>query len=354
MKVAANQKTVDAIVVTCPADVGYLSGFTGDDSSLVFSRMWACLVTDGRYSERADKDCADIDVHVRKASMSQAVADVLKGCRVRRVGVQAEHITLRSRNALAAALGGRQLRELDSVTAPCRETKDSWELRAIRKAVRIAQRAFLDLTAGGADALIGRSERQVAARLDYLMRCAGADSPAFDTIVAAGAHGSDPHYSPADTKIRKSQAVLLDWGAMFGGYCSDLTRVVFTGRIPPELAEIYEVVLRAQAAGLRKIAPGISLRAVDAAARKVIEQAGYGRQFVHSLGHGLGRDVHERPVLGAKVRGRLRKGMVVTVEPGIYIPGVGGVRIEDDVLVTSNGRQKLSSLPRKAAQMVLR
>jgi len=342
------------MLITCPADVGYLSGFTGQDSVLVGAREWACLITDGRYAERAGRDCVGIDVYVRKAGIFQAVAEVLKGRKVRRIGVQAEHLTLRARDALARALGGRRLQAVDAVTVAGRESKDPQELRAIRKAVRIAQRAFVELTAGGAKTLIGRSERQVAAELDYLMRRAGADKPAFETIVAAGAHSSDPHYTPADTKIKPDQAVLLDWGAVVDGYCSDLTRVVFTGRIPPELSEIYEVVLRAQTAGLRKIAPGVSFRAVDAAARKVIEQAGYGRRFVHSLGHGLGRHVHESPALAATAKGRLRKGMVVTVEPGIYVPGVGGIRIEDDVLVTSDGRRKLSSLPRTATQMVLR
>ncbi|MFW5839433.1 MAG: M24 family metallopeptidase, partial [Planctomycetota bacterium] len=177
---------------------------------------------------------------------------------------------------------------------------------------------------------------------------------AFETIVAAGAHGSLPHYRPGKTKIRPDQAVLIDWGAKVDGYCSDLTRVVFTGTIPPKIEEIYTVVLRAQKAAISAIKAQVSCKAVDAAARKIIEQAGYGEQFIHGLGHGIGLQIHEAPSVGRRSDKRLRQGMVVTVEPGIYLPGVGGVRIEDDVLVEANGQRKLTSLPKTLKTMVLR
>ena len=156
------------------------------------------------------------------------------------------------------------------------------------------------------------------------------------------------------TKIRPNQTVLIDFGAMVDGYCSDLTRVVFTGRIPPKLEEIYEVVLCAQKAGISAARCGVKCKSVDTAARKVIDKAGYGKQFLHSLGHGIGRAVHESPVLGPKIDRTLKKGMVVTVEPGIYIPQLGGIRIEDDVLITSKGPVRLSSLPRNLEAMRLK
>jgi Xaa-Pro aminopeptidase len=251
-------------------------------------------------------------------------------------------------------MGNRRIRPICELTGPLRAVKGDDELRAIRKAIRLAQRAFSELIAPGARALLGRSERDVAGELDYRMQQLGAAGAAFETIVAAGAGSSNPHYSPSAARIRPGQAVLFDWGALVDGYCSDLTRVVFTGRIPRAFADVYRVVLRAQAAGIAAIRPGVACRSVDAAARKVIEAAGYGRQFLHSFGHGVGREVHEQPVLAQGATGRLRKGMVVTAEPGVYLPGVGGIRIEDDVLVTRDGRRRLSSLPRDPAAMTLR
>jgi Xaa-Pro aminopeptidase len=232
------------------------------------------------------------------------------------------------------------------VLSELRSVKDDEEIRRIRKAISVAQRAFRELIAKAPRALIGRSERDAAAELDYRMRQLGASEAAFETVVAAGAHSSLPHYRPGSAPIRRDQVVLFDWGAKVDGYCSDLTRTVFVGRIPPKLARIYEVVLRAQQAGIAAVRSGAECRAVDAAARKVIEAAGFGEQFMHGLGHGIGRAVHEGPALAQLSASRLRSRMVVTVEPGIYIPGVGGVRIEDDILVTPQGAKRLSSLGR--------
>jgi Xaa-Pro aminopeptidase len=342
------------MLVTEPADVSYLTGFTGEDSALVYAANWACLITDGRYSERAAAECGDLQLLVRGGGMGAAVAEAISGRGVRRLGVQAETVTLYAAEALQKAVGGRKLIAVPGLTARLREIKDDAEIRAIRKAVIIAQQAFRGLLAGGAGGLVGRSEREIAGELDYRMRLAGADAPSFETIVAAGRASSNPHYVPSSRRVKAGQCVLIDWGALVGGYCSDLTRVVFTGRIPPELAEPYEVVLRAQAAGIEAIRPGASCKAVDQAARKVIDDAGHGENFLHSLGHGLGRKVHEGPTLSSLADKRLKKGMVVTVEPGIYLPGVGGIRIEDDVLVTADGHKRLSSLPRQARAMVPR
>lgn len=354
LKSARHSAAIDAMLVSDPTDVSYLTGFTGDDSMLVVADRWASLITDGRYRDRAEAECPDIEVRVRSVSMARAVGESLAGRRVRRLGVQAEHVTLAAADALAGSIGSRRLKPVPFVTSSLRAVKDDEELRLIRKAVGLAERAFRDLLRPGARALLGRSERQVAAELDYRMRRLGASGPAFETMVAAGPAAANPHYSPGDVKIRLGQAVLLDWGAVADGYCSDLTRVVFTGRIPPELAEPYQVVLRGQAAGLAAIRAGAACRTADAAGREVIRRAGYGDRFVHSLGHGLGRAVHEAPALAGANARRLRAGMVVTVEPGIYLPGVGGVRIEDDVLVTRDGARRLSTLPRTSAAMVLR
>jgi Xaa-Pro aminopeptidase len=248
---------------------------------------------------------------------------------------------------------GAKLVEADGIASRLRQSKDELELAAMRKAIRIAEQAFKELFSLGAKGWIGRTERDLAAELDYRMRKAGADALAFPTIFAAGAHGSVPHYCPDSTRIKPDQAVLIDWGASAGGYCSDLTRVVFTGTIPAKIKEIYEVVRRSQAAGIAAIRPGAACKAVDAAAREVIEKAGFGPKFGHGLGHGLGREVHENPRLGKLSPARLASGMVITVEPGIYLPGIGGVRIEDDVLVTGTSSRRLTSLPRDLEAMRL-
>lgn len=367
-----------ALLVTRPEDVSYLSGFTGDDSFLLIgasrarpqmrtgagrqrrsqsppgsSSPFSCLLTDGRYGEQAAAECPGTEVFVRKGAMSAAMSETLGRHKVRSMALQAEHLTIQWRDAMAKAMPKVRLAPAADIVGPLRQIKDEHEVAAIRRAVAAAQDAFKSLLAQGRKAFIGRTERQVAAELDYRMRLAGADKSSFETIVAAGAHGSLPHYRPGSTVIGKDDQVLIDWGAFVGGYASDLTRVVFTGRIPPQLGQVYEVVLKAQAAGIAAVRAGAALKSVDAAARRTIAAAGYGDQFVHSLGHGVGRQIHEQPAIGAKVPGRMRSGMVVTIEPGIYLPGVGGVRIEDDVLVTSGGPEVLSSLPKDLASMTL-
>jgi len=356
LRLAGAEAGVNVLLVSRSEDVSYLTGFSGEDSYVALHDGGACLITDGRFYEQAGRECDGIDIHVRTGAMPAAVAEVVRpwGRAKASVGVQGDHVTILGRERLAKALRGLRVVNVSGVLRQLRTVKDDSEIRAIRKAIGVAERAMRQLLAQGAAAFAGRSERQVAAELDYRMRLAGADGPAFETIVAAGANASLPHYRPAGAKIRRGQGVLIDWGAAVGGYVSDLTRVVVVGKIPPKLAEVYEVVLRAQAKAVATVRPGVKCRSADAAARKVIAQAGYGGQFVHGLGHGIGREVHESPALARLAGGRLRKHMVVTVEPGIYLPGIGGVRIEDDVLVTTSGAKCLSTLPRSAAAMTVR
>lgn len=342
-----------ALLVSDPLDVGYLSGFGGEESYLLVGRSWGCLITDGRFDEQAHAQCPDLEILVRQVPLAEAMAQVARQRRLRRVGFQAGHLTVAWRTRLEEALGPRRFRPVSDGLLVQRCVKDEAEIRAIRRAVRIAESAFEEMVRRGAAWFVGRTERQVAAELDYLVRLAGADEAAFPTVVAAGAHSSLPHHRPGDTPIRRHQAILIDWGARKDGYCSDLTRVLLVGTIPPKLARVYDVVLAAQQAGIAAVRVGTSARSADAAARLVIERAGFGTQFVHSLGHGVGRATHELPVLSSQSDQRLRRGMVVTVEPGIYLPGVGGIRIEDDVLVAPGGARRLASLPRDRQAMVL-
>jgi Xaa-Pro aminopeptidase len=372
LRKAAASAGVDAFLVTQEQDVGYLTGFTGDDSYLLIGRGRAVFLTDGRFKEQAEAECPDLELLVRKGPMLAAIKEAAAGRKgsggreggkgrkvqevqkVRRLGFQGGHVTVATRDALAEELGERRLKAVGGVVGELRQFKDEGEIRSIRKAIRIAETAFTELLAGGAKRLVGRTESDIAAELEYLMRKHGSTKPAFETIVAVGPHGALPHYRPGRARAKRGLPLLIDWGAEAEGYCSDLTRTLFIGRIPPKLAEVYEVVRRAQAAGIAAARAGTALKKTDGAARRVIEEAGYGKQFVHSLGHGLGRKVHESPGLGQTSTGYLRAGMVVTVEPGIYLPGVGGVRIEDDVLVTADGPKRLTSLPRDLAAMVVR
>lgn len=354
MRQASVKGKIEAFLATNPVDVSYLSGFTGEDSFLLFSRNWAVLITDGRFAEQAKTECEDIEIHTRSGPMSETFLPLLRGRAVRRIGIQADHVTLAMQKILAESLGSRKIIPTPKVTEKLRAVKDAEEIKIIRRAVRIAQDAFIELSSRGAAYMIGKTERQIAAELDYLMRRYGADGSAFPTIVAAGANSSRPHHLPGKAKIKSDQPVLFDWGANVAGYCSDLTRVAFTGKIPPKIREIYEIVRQAQQAGIRAVKPGVRCSTPDKAARKIIAQAGFAEKFTHSLGHGFGRDVHEAPALAGRNKTPLRVGMVLTVEPGIYLPGLGGVRIEDDILVTATGQRKLSTLSRSLDDMVLK
>ena len=353
LRKAARAEKVDALLVSRPVDVRYLTGFTGEDSFALLGRAWTVLITDGRYAEQAAAQCAGVEVHVRKGKVSAAVAGYVRSHAVGRMAIQADHATVGFRAELAGAVGARRVRPVEGVMLALRAVKDAGEVRTIRRAVRTAVAAMRELLSRGSAGLVGRTETDLAAELDFLMRRRGAEAPSFPTIVAAGAHASLPHYQPGRARVRAGQGVLFDWGARVDGYCSDLTRVVFTGRIPPEIGPVYEVVRRAQRAGIRAAQAGAAACSADAAARAVIEQAGYGERFSHGLGHGIGLQVHEQPLLARRRRRRLRAGMVVTVEPGIYLPGVGGVRIEDDVLVTPDGPRVLSRLPSSRAAAIL-
>jgi Xaa-Pro aminopeptidase len=351
---AAKAARIDSLLVTKPQDVTYLSGFTGEDSFLLAHRRGGVLITDGRFDEQAHAECPGSEVFLRTGPMSEAVKTLAGKLRLRRLGVQGGHMTLQLRDSLQKSEAFRAILPLTDVVGELRIVKDETEIAAIRKAVAAAEKAFGELLALGRKGWVGRCERDLAAELDYRMRLAGAQGPSFDTIVAVGPHASLPHFRPGPARIENDSLVLIDWGARVGGYCSDLTRTVRVGRIPPRLAEIHGVVERAQAAGIAAVRSGIAAASVDRAARSVVEAAGYGKEFVHGLGHGIGLEIHEAPAVGRRASTRLRPGMVVTVEPGIYLPGLGGVRIEDDVVVAKGGCRRLSSLPRDLESMTLR
>lgn len=344
-------RDVGALLVTHPVDVGYLSGFTGEDSWLVAGRRRSALVTDSRFAEQAGKECRDAWVSVRRGSLVEELARVVRRLRLAALGFDPDHVSVSLRGKLGRALKGVRLVPVAGAVAGLRTCKDSREVRAIERAVAVAEEAW---RAVRRRLRPGRTERQMAADLDHEMRRAGAEGPAFPTILAVDASASMPHARPGGRRLKPGSLLLADFGAQVGGYVCDLTRVVVAGRMQPHIRRAYASVLEAQSAAIARLAPGTALRDVDAAARGVLEAAGLGRHFRHGTGHGLGRQVHEAPNLGPQAPdGVLEAGMVVTVEPGVYFPGRFGIRIEDDVLVTAKGGRVLTHLEKDPEAIVL-
>jgi Xaa-Pro aminopeptidase len=343
---------IEALLVTSTTNVTYLTGFTGDDSYLLVTGGDAVLLSDFRFIQQLEEECPGLDVSIRRlgTEMHEAAAEAIRACKAHRVGVEAASITLQLFLHLTEALETVEFVATKHLVERLREIKDRDEIAAIREAVAIAQRAFAVVRASLRPE---QTEKEIANELEYQVRRFGGSRCSFTPIVGVGPRGALPHAVLSDQRIGDSDFVLIDWGARESLYVSDLTRILVTGRIPPKLETIYNIVLRAQQAAVAAIRPGAIMQEVDATARKVIEDAGYGKRFGHSLGHGIGLQVHELPRLAAKQQRPLKAGMVVTVEPGIYLPGWGGVRIEDDVLVTRAGHEVLSSVARDFADCVL-
>jgi Xaa-Pro aminopeptidase len=343
---------VDALLVTDPLNVTYLTGFTGDESFLLVREKDEVLITDGRYTTQMDEECPRLDRYVRRPGVQivDAAARVLRSRGVRNVAIEGDAMTVGTRDRLAEAAPRIQLVATRGLVERLRRTKDRMEIGEIRRAVQHAEKAFAVIRASLRP---DWTEKQVADELEHQMRLFGATSSGFASIVAVGGRAALPHARPGNRPIGSAELLLVDWGANSGLYNSDLTRVLLPARIPPKLQRVYRVVLKAQAAGIAAIRPGVPCKDVDRAARRVIEKAGYGRYFKHGLGHGIGLEVHEAPRLAPNAPGVLRPGMVVTVEPGIYFPGWGGVRIEDDVLVTRSGHEVLTSVPKQLEEVVI-
>jgi Xaa-Pro aminopeptidase len=337
---------ISGLLVTNPKNVTYLTGFTGEDSYLVIGPNHLQLFSDSRFETQLQQECPSIAVEIRTShtTMIEFLAQEIPKFKLGRLGVEASSMTVAMRDSLAEKLAPVELVSQQGLIEELRQIKDSEEIDELRSAVRQAERGYQFMKSL---LLPEMTERQAAHELEHGMRRFGALRAAFEPIIAVGDHSALPHYRAGLRRFHESQFVLCDWGAVSSkGYHSDLTRVWSMGKVPPKLHRIYGVVLNAQQAAIASIRPGIKCQDVDGVARKVIDQAGYAKYFGHGLGHGIGLDIHEGPRLSPISTDELKPGMVVTVEPGIYLPGVGGVRIEDDVLVTRDGYEVLTSLPR--------
>lgn len=342
-------RELGGLLVTSPANLYWLTGYSGSNGlAIVGPSRERHFFTDFRYREQVAIELADgWEAHIA-TDIDAAAAELLEdrqSGRPMRIGFNDEQVPVARVRALGEGAGEQvELIAAGGVIEELRAVKDEGEVAAIRAASELADAALTSVLERG---LAGRTEREVALDLEFTMRRAGAQSVSFPPIVASGAHGALPHAQPRDVTIEAGVLVTIDWGALLDGYCSDCTRTYATGELPDEERSVYELVLAAEQAGVAAVSAGASGREVDAIARALIDDAGHGEHFGHGLGHGVGIEIHEAPRLSLRSDDTLAAGMVVTVEPGVYLPGRCGVRIEDLVVVTGDGCEVLTGLPRE-------
>jgi Xaa-Pro aminopeptidase len=337
------ERELDLLLVTDPVDLRYLTGFTGSNGLAVVGPEVRRFVTDFRYVEQAAEQVPDFDREQAPQEFLTALADGWPEG-PQRLGFDDDHTTVSRHCRLREVLPDQiELSPATGIVAAERLVKEPGEVERIRAAAALVDEVYGWVREHG---LVGRTERDVAVALEHRMRELGAEGPSFPSIVASAERGALPHAAPADVPIAAGTLVTLDLGAKLDGYCSDCTRTWATGELPDDLAAAYELVLRAQRAALAAVRPGVQGRDVDAVARDIIAAAGHGEHFGHGLGHGVGLDVHEPPRLARSAESELASGNVVTVEPGVYLPRRGGVRIEDLVVVTESGHEVLSGTPK--------
>ena len=335
----------EALFISKPENRAYLSGFTGSFGYLVITQSEALLFTDGRYTQQAGQQAPGWKVIRLIRPFEQNIIPEIERLGLKRLGFEAEHFTYGDFQSWSDKIKGIEWVPTSGIVSRLRQRKDTLEIGEIRRAVDIAARAFDELLG---ILKPGMSEREAAAQLEFFMRKFGADAVAFDTIVASGPRGALPHGRASDKLIEAGELVTFDFGAQINGYNSDITRTVFVGGQPSSRQrEIYDLVLESQLAGIAAVRPGVKANEVDAASRAVFKRAGMLDYYLHSTGHNLGREVHEAPMIAPTDQSVLEVGMVLTVEPGLYISEWGGVRIEDDLLVTATGAEVLPSIPKE-------
>ena len=333
----------DAALITSGPNVRYLTGLASSNAAVLLpAEGTAVLATDSRYALAAQRDCPDTELVIERfLEMRLAAEMIARGQRT--VAFEAHEMTVERHAELAAKAGGVNLVPFGRKIEELRVVKDSSELELLATACRISDQAIADVFARIRP---GLTERQLAAALDRRMVELGAERPAFDTIVASGPNGALPHHAPTDRPMRRGDLITMDFGALYGGYHADMTRTVALGEPAGWQREIYELVAAAQRAGIEAARPGAQVGDVDAAARDIIRDAGHGEHFGHGLGHGVGLEVHEAPTIGYSRTGKLTSRVPVTVEPGVYLPGRGGVRIEDVLVVGADGTGLLTTTTR--------
>jgi Xaa-Pro aminopeptidase len=346
LRAAFEEHEVDALVVTTLANIRYLTGFAGSAGVLTVTRDAALLTTDGRYrtqsAEQVERSGAapQVDIAIGPVAEQRQAAQELLGPAVARIGLEADSVSWSGQRTWADLLDADRLVPTSNAVEALRERKDEAEIARMERAAAIADAALFDTLP-----LMGQgvTEEHFALELDTAMRRHGAESTAFETIVASGENSAKPHHHPGGRRIDRGDPVVVDFGATFEGYRSDMTRTFCVGTDPEgELARIFDVVRTSQAAGAAAVRPGISVKEVDDVCRDIIREAGWAERFEHGTGHGVGLDIHEAPTVSQLGTAILAPGFVVTVEPGVYVPGHGGVRVEDTLVVTEDGARALT------------
>jgi Xaa-Pro aminopeptidase len=357
-------ESLDLLLISNPVNVTYLTGFSGESSYLLVGRERLLLVSDARFTRQIAEECPGLEAHIRPPSqpITDAAAEVVHKLGPRTVGFESAQVSVAEYESFRELVPAVSWKGAADRVERLRAVKDAWEIEQIREAVDFAQRAFAMFLA-----LVRTedTEKDLSDALESYVRRAGGRCTSFPSIVAVGDRAALPHAPPTGRRVCESDLLLVDWGASGRFYKSDLTRVLFRRKnsafsrpaqreaFRAKLEEVYSVVLRAQQRALEALRPGVVAGDLDAEARAVITEAGFGPFFNHSLGHGLGQQVHEAPMLKPGAPTVLQAGMVVTIEPGIYLPDWGGVRIEDDVLVTEDGGEVLTGVPKDLAAMTL-
>jgi Xaa-Pro aminopeptidase len=347
------EQELDALLVSSATNVSYSTGFTGDSSVLFLGRERDVVLSDGRFATQLEQECPGLEAYIRRPdeSMNQAIAKMAESLGLHRLGFESAVMSVADFDSVRSLLPSLTLVATSERVESLRQIKDEGEIAAVREAIEFAESAFKVLRDG---LRVGATEKEVADQLEANLRRCGATGSSFPPIVAVGARAALPHARPTETnRIGDDNFVLIDWGATGRPYKSDLTRVLVTGMVTLEFEKIYRTVLAAQERAIAAIRPGVRAHDVDAEARSLIEQAGFGSFFDHGLGHGIGMEIHEAPRLRRESDTILQAGMIVTVEPGIYLPDWGGIRIEDDVLVTSEGCEVLTHYPKSLDSVFL-
>lgn len=347
VQVELEKKDLDGILITSAINREYITGFTGTAGAVLINKDQAIFMTDFRYTEQAAEQAVNFEIIEHKETLEKEIANQLTKLNIKRLAFEETQVTYATYDLYKKTFDAELVPTRDLIEN-LRIFKSEKELQIMRKAAEIADKAFEHIQTFIKP---GVKEIDVSNELEFFMRKLGATSSSFDTIVASGLRSALPHGVASEKEIKNGELVTLDYGALYKGYCSDITRTVSVGEISDELREIYETVLHAQKLGVEKIGPGITGKEADSITRNYIIDKGYGKYFGHSTGHGLGMEVHEAPSLSHRSNMELKPNMVVTVEPGIYIPDVGGCRIEDDIVITETGNVRLSNSTKELIQL---